>query len=235
MPRRSTHFSNDSIHHVFNRGVHKKEIFHSENDYIRFLDVASYYLNYEYPYSAYSQQLKQAQRHHRTVEFKQEFDLMNKLPLSPVSILAYCIMPNHFHLILKQNTQNGICQFMQKIGSSYSHYYNRKYNEVGTLFQGRFKNVLIENSQHLVHLSKYVHLNPLAAGLVETTGLERYPWSSYPDYIQKSTRSIVSKRLILKQFNNNVADYRDYISQTISEEYQYPIKGLTLDDDFNWY
>jgi putative transposase len=94
-----------------------------------------------------------------------------------VEVVAYCIMQTHFHLILKQVTEDGIAKFMGRILNGYSRYFNSLHSRVGPLWTGRFKNVLIRNDEHLLHLTRYIHLNPVSAGLV--TKPEDWDYSSY--------------------------------------------------------
>ena len=84
-------------------------------------------------------------------------------------------MPNHFHLLLKQTIDNGISHFLSKFTNSYTKYFNTKYNRVGPVFQGVFKSVHIESDEQLMHLSRYIHLNPVVSAVVEKQNLLSYP------------------------------------------------------------
>ena len=109
-------------------------------------------------------------------------------PLKPLSeekmieIICYCLMPNHIHFLIRQLKENGISKFMGQISNSYTKYFNTKYTRVGPLLQGPFKAVLIESDEQLIHVSRYIHLNPIVSGIVKN--LEDYPWSSYLEYIK---------------------------------------------------
>lgn len=124
-------------------------------------------------------------------------------------------MPNHFHLLIKQVEDNGISVFVSKLINSYTKYFNTKYNRVGPLFQGQFKSVLIENDEQLIHLSRYIHLNPLVAHLI--MDLKDYRWSSYSEFLN-STTGFCSKQIVLdffsspdgyKQFVDDQAEYAE--------------------------
>ncbi len=103
-----------------------------------------------------------------------------------VQIVSYCIMPTHLHLILKQLRNNGITIFMGNLLNSYSRYFNTRYKRKGPLWEGRFKNILIKNDAYLLHLTRYIHLNPTTANLVEKP--EEWEFSSYREYLSSSEK-----------------------------------------------
>lgn len=112
-----------------------------------------------------------------------------------VEIHAFALMPNHYHLLLTQLAENGITKFLQRVGTSYSMYINKKYERVGPIFQGPFKSALIENEQHLLYIPHYIHLNPLdlmrdknASADDKMRFLEKYKWSSLNSYVTGTTR-----------------------------------------------
>lgn len=125
-----------------------------------------------------------------------------------VEIVCYCLMPNHFHFLVKQLIDGGITEFISKLSNSYTKYFNIKYRRVGPLLQGEFKSVLVESNEQLLHLSRYIHLNPLVSGLVKD--LKDYPWSSYPEYIGLSAQKICAKEIILNQFKSS-KDYQRFV------------------------
>lgn len=125
-----------------------------------------------------------------------------------VEIVVFCLMPNHFHFLVKQLIDGGITEFISKLSNSYTKYYNIKHRRVGPLLQGEFKSVLVESNEQLLHLSRYIHLNPLVSGLVKD--LKIYPWSSYLEYIGPNTRKICTKEIILDQFKSPT-DYQRFV------------------------
>lgn len=199
MPSRIFPFANGYFYHVYNRGSEKRRIFESGRDYQRFLKTLQYYqfLGPKPKFSHFSQ----------FQTFKP--DPMKKI----VDIICYCLMPNHFHLLLKQLADGGITEFVSKLSNSYTKYYNTKYNRVGPLFQGEFKSVLMESDEQLIHVSRYIHLNPLVSLLVKD--LNDYKWSSYLEYIGL-VDGFCSKEEILGFFKNQeqyekfVLDQADY-------------------------
>jgi len=146
MSKRSIAFEIGGYYHIFNRGVDKKIIFHDEEDVKYFLDRLTDFNNNK-PVGGV---------------WKQQFNKSKKLrsPASQlVDIIAYCLLPNHFHLLLKQTSDDGVAKFIQRVCTGYAKYYNKKYNRNGALFQGRFKATRLNGVGSLEMLSVYVNLN----------------------------------------------------------------------------
>ena len=127
--------------------------------------------------------------------------------------MAYCLMPNHFHLILKQDSEEGIKTYIQRLCSSYSHYFNIKNNFRGPVFESRFKAVRVETQEQLIHLTRYIHLNPVTGYLVEDP--IDYKYSSYLAYLGKRQSSFLEYSDIMNEFKVNeyekyVLDFKDY-------------------------
>lgn len=118
-------------------------------------------------------------------------------------------MPNHFHLLLKQVQEGGISEFMRRFIHSYTKYLNTKNHTEGPLFQGMFKAVLVESDEQLIHLSRYIHLNPLVSQVTEN--LNTYQDSSYPAYIGLDNKPKISKEDILNFFKSP-KDYEKFVS-----------------------
>jgi putative transposase len=196
-------FIEDEIYHIFNRGTEKRTVFTEDKDYSRFihdlfeLNDEDRVLNVKY-YSSFP-----------TMEVEPPYVKEHKQRKMLVEILAFVLMPNHYHLLLKQRKENGIVKFMQKLGTGYTMYFNKKYERVGGLFQGRFKAVLINREAHLLHIPHYIHLNPLdltdyggSTSIDSLKFLENFKWSSFPDYIGiKNYPSVTSRKFLLKIFN----------------------------------
>ena len=115
-----------------------------------------------------------------------------------IELIAYCLMPNHFHLLAFVKEDNALEEAMQKISTGYTRAINSAYNRTGHLFQGRFKNKIIPNNEYLLHLSRYIFRNPLRAGLVEK--LEDWKHSSYHDSISKNESSLIKPQIQIEQF-----------------------------------
>ena len=130
---------------------------------------------------------------------------------SGYKLLAYCLMGNHVHLLMKTENES-LGQCFKRIGASYVYWYNMKYYRVGHLFQDRYKSEAVETDNYLKGVIRYIHRNPIKAGMV--TRLEDYPWSSYRDYLGLSDEHHVDRDFILKLFNEDraqaVADFKAF-------------------------
>jgi len=184
-----------NYYHIFNRGVNKNDIFFSDKDYKRFMATAIHYNYFTHKFPSVS-------------SYDPVSSKLEKMPKPKVKILAYCLMPNHFHFLIYQLEESGITWFMQHLINSYVHYANIRHNRVGPLFQGRFKNVLVDSDNQLLHLSRYIHLNPIVSDL--TNNLENYAWSSYPSYVRGFNDYLSEPQNVLGNFKSS-KDYRDFV------------------------
>jgi putative transposase len=196
-------FANDQIYHIFNRGVDKRTIFLDDNDHLRFLhqlyelNNEDSVLNVKYYFNRKTMSVEP-----RTATIPA--DRGKRL----VDILVFTLMPNHYHLMLRQRKENGIVKFMQKVGTGYTMFFNKKHNRSGSLFQGRFKAVHINRNEQLLYLPHYIHTNPLTLNYGGSTSidfLEEYRWSSFLDYIGiKNFPSITQRDYILEVFGGEL-------------------------------
>ena len=150
-----------------------------------------------------------------------------------ISLQAYCLMPNHFHLLVYQTEPTGINYFMRSLATKYSMYFNRKYKRVGPLFQGTYKAVEITSEEQLIYLSKYIHRNPtdlLPSGSLPEGYLEDYKYSSYGNYLQLFSQSWIKTEDILSYFSlvNKVKSYRNFVEE-VDESDVLRIKEVVLD------
>ena len=154
---------------------------------------------------------------------------------SPVKILAYCLMPNHFHFLLQQKAERSITNFISNLSNGYSKYFNIKYDTVGSLFQGRFKAIQVTSDEYLLHLSRYIHLNPVALFSNSENhirnSLVNYPWSSLADYLRGSVSEIVDPTFILGYFpnKNKLKDYQEFVLSSIHLEIDPLIENFILE------
>jgi len=205
-------FVEDQIYHVYNRGVEKRNIFSDSKDYLRFVhDLFEFNDEDSVPnmYYYFNSKTNEVEPHYVHKERKTRKLL--------VDILAFELMQNHFHLLLTQRRKHGIVRFMQKLGTGYTMYFNKKYKRVGGLCQGRFKAVHVTSHSHLLYIPFYIHANPLLKKYRGSTSLgmksamkylKSYRWSSFPDYIgKKNFPSVTNRKFILDLFGG-VEAYR---------------------------
>lgn len=205
MPYQQAIFANEQYYHIFNRGVEKRITFTNKRDFERFIETIDFY-RMENPPSRFSFK-------NRPIILKKE--LKNEYI---VEIICFCLMPNHFHILAKQLKEEGITKFASQISNSYTKYFNIKYKRVGPLFQGSFKAVRIENDEQLLHVSRYIHLNPLIDYLIKD--LSNYKHSSYPEFI-KNSNGFCKKNVILSNFPKPFA-YKQFVLD--QEDYGRSIK-----------
>lgn len=183
-------YADDGIYHIYNRGIEKRDIFIDQQDYKTFLYFLKEYLLKE----------NDPLRDNRSIKGR---NFERRSFYGRIELLAHCLMPNHYHLLIKQKDSNDIIEFMKCLATSYSTYFNQKYKRVGTLFQGRYKAVLVENDEYLLHLSRYIHLNPVYRGL---SSAREYDFSSYQDYLGIRNTRWVDTKFIISIFDKNKED-----------------------------
>ncbi|MFH1283489.1 MAG: transposase [bacterium] len=175
MVNRKEPLVDNHVYHVFTRSIAEYNIFRSDNDFQRFINTINYY-SAEIPPCKFSGYLR--------LFDKSRSEIMATITNSAkiVKILSFCIMPTHLHLVLEQLKENGISKFVNTVLISYSKYFNTKYERKGPLWEGRFKNVLVETNEQLLHLTRYVHLNPVTASIIKKP--EDWKYSSFKEYTQ---------------------------------------------------
>jgi len=183
------------FYHVYNRGVEKRNIFIDDQDYYVFLNYLRLYL---LPKDQIYEEIKNKKLTNE--EFLQKTIMLSHINnfYKKINLLSFCLMPNHFHLQLRQKGRYDMDVFIQSLLTKYVRYFNKKYNRVGPLFSGRYKAILIEKEEYLLHLSRYIHLNPKEI-LPKGKSLVSYPWSSYPAYVKEKV-SWLDCNLILSYF-----------------------------------
>lgn len=217
MPVRSIPLANNEIYHVLNRGLNSIPIFTQKRDYQRFFETFLFYQNYRPPIKF--SRLKTLSREER----EKLLERLRKKKDWEVKIIAYCLMPNHFHFLLKQLKDSGITDFIRRLDDSYSHYFNTKYERKGSLFEGRFKAIRVETDEQLLHLSRYIHLNPYSSFVIKDLNqLVDYSYSSLREYIGVDQANICQKEIVSDQFSSfeaynkfvfNQADYQRALEQ----------------------
>ncbi|HEY4511649.1 MAG TPA: transposase [Candidatus Paceibacterota bacterium] len=179
---RNISFSLGEFYHLYNRGTEKRKIFLNKADYNRFVTLL-YICNSTIPVDLKLQG--------RTLEEV----IKNQRGCLLVKLSGYCLMPNHFHLLIQENVENGCSLFMQKVSTAYTMYFNKKYERSGALFQGKFKARHADNDEYLKYLISYIHLNPIkliqpewkVEGITDRNAaenfLKKYSYSSFLDFV----------------------------------------------------
>ncbi len=205
MPGRTIPLVSNEIYHIFNRGIASQPTFIDKRDYQRALDTIFYYQNVSPPIK-YSRFL--------SLSLQERNNILEKLRIQKdflVEIITLCLMPNHFHLLLKQLKDNGISRFVGNLTNSYTRFFNTKRKRSGPIYEGKFKSVRIETEEQLLHVSRYIHLNPYTAFIVKKLeDLENYPYSSFIEYTKDSTTNFYTKDIILGNFKNRKA-YKQFV------------------------
>lgn len=213
-------------YHIYNRGVEKRLIFPAKKDYHRFLDTLFHYLTTNEKYSDTNAPHANQQRNVETAALtKYDLDFKKR-----VELLAYCLMPNHFHLLLKQLVDGGITKYMHRITTSFTKFFNTKTERVGPLLQGRFKYKRIESEEQLLHVSKYIHRNPLESSRTKLTAADdliNYPWSSFAAYLSEDNFFIL-KDPVLGTFSSP-EKYGEFVLEDYDEKQIATLDVLRLD------
>ncbi len=175
------------VYHIYNRGNNKQKIFFDAEDYRVFLNLLKVRLQKE--------------------PFRDKYYRLQKGWYGDVELLAFCLMPNHFHLLLFQKEQYSISELMRSVMTSYVGYINKKYQRSGHLFQDVFKAARIDEDGYWQHISRYIHLNPRE--------WQTWEWSSLPYYDGRSQADWVRPEMVLRMFTDDsyrkfLEDYRDY-------------------------
>lgn len=145
-----------------------------------------------------------------------------------LSLIAYCLMPNHYHFIIRQNSDNGISEFMRDVFNTYAQAVNRQQKRKGTLFQGRFKHIHIEKNEHILHLCRYIHLNPVKAGLVDFP--EEWRFSDYSDWIGERDDTLTDISFMLGNFGSS-RNYREFVMEYLKEKRAEKMIGKLIFDE----
>lgn len=188
MPSKNTikEYDIKQFYHVYNRGVEKRLIFLDNQDYVVFLGLVKKYLTGIKPDDSHNR--------HKFMHLGDE-----------VKLISYCLMPNHFHLLLYQETADGISKFMRKLATGYVMYFNNRYDRVGGLFQGRYKASLVNSDPYLYHISRYIHTNP--------KDYSNYLYSSYGFFAYPESKpSWVTTEKILDLFDGSSEEYINFVN-----------------------
>lgn len=245
MPARTVTYVEDGFYHLYNRGAAKLPIYLGPEDYGDFLDIARYFLTgfpiMEVPGTSKTKQEKL----HIPVSYKAD-PQGNGLFQNSLDVLAYCLMPNHFHFLVRlespetkshlpehgssRNFQT-IPEFIKRLCITYTHKFNYRHKRQGVLWQGRFCVKHVTTDSYALQLMRYIHLNPHTSKLVSTP--EQWPYSDYELYASHgSSRNFrITKPDFLRQFFRSPSEYREFVRGGIAPDEAAAIEPLTIDHD----
>lgn len=213
-----------NYYHIISRSIGKYRIFNSGRSKMRFMDMMLYY-NYTNPPLRFSVLTERSQIYQNKIIETIKKDKNKHL----VGLVSYCIMPTHIHLLLKQKIDNGIPIYMSKILNSYTRYFNTKFKRKGPLWSSRYRRKLIENDDQLLHLTRYIHLNPTSVDLVYKP--EDWEFSSYREYI-----GLVKPSMKLCDYEEIIdissSDYRRFVEERV--KYQKQLSIIKNSEDINY-
>lgn len=225
MPAKNTlkQYVENGYYHIYNRGVEKRTIFQDTQDCEVFLHYLKMYL------SPVDILIKEQVFHNRINRFI-------RLNLSKeIDLLSFALMPNHIHLEIKQYTVDGIIKLMRRLTTGYAMYFNKKYQRVGPLFQDRYKGAIVDSDKYLLHLSRYIHLNPMK---LKSSPINFIEFSSYPYYLGHKQASWVKPQEILgyfktaqKQGLKDIFSYQSFVEDYMKDS-RAILGELTLEEDF---
>ncbi|MBU1255594.1 transposase [Patescibacteria group bacterium] len=222
------------FYHILNRGVDKRDIFLNEKDYLRFVHNLFEFNNQERVDSNRFYFFKRSNIDIGCPYIKKSRKLL-------VNIHLFCLMQNHYHLLLSSRIEDGIPRFMQKLNMGYAKYFNEKHKRSGALFEGKYKSVLIEKEAHFFHIPYYIHFNPLDFKFPEWRNndlkdckkakkfLDNYRWSSHLDYLEKKNFPSVTQRKFLLEVFGGTDKYKENIWQSLKGMELAPIKDIVLE------
>jgi putative transposase len=194
MPRRTTPLVAGEFYHLYNRGVNRERIFFERENYLFFLRRLREYV------------LGEGRQNSKVAKNSEVLETSEFLEAG-TSIIAYCMMPNHFHLLVCPHSDQ-LSRQMQRFSISYTKAVNKRYARVGSLFQGQFQAVRVDRNEYLLHLSCYIHLNPVEVGLVKQA--QDWEYSSYREYVGLRLGTLPTPDVVLSQFPDAEA-YRAFV------------------------
>lgn len=233
--------ANGNICHIYNRGVEKRTVFLDDKDYLRYVHDLFEFNDSEPTINTAYHLAKRTPGGSIEVGLRYIGKQERKPRKLLVDLLAFCLMPNHVHLMVRQRVEGGVTEFMRKLGTGYTNYFNKKRERVGPLFQGKYKFVRVARDEHLLHLPYYIHANPLDIKFPgwrdrklsdwkrATEFLESYRWSSYQDYVGKKNFPSVTQREFLLNLFGGTRDYKTDMARWLKDMSLETIEGITLE------
>lgn len=205
MPLRKIPLVTGEVYHVFNRGIGKQPIFTAIREYKRAMLTLNYYRFASPPMRLSRLLLIGVDEREKITQSLVESG--EKL----VDVLSFCLMPNHFHFLLRQDVKNGISSFVGQIQNSYTKYFNTRNEREGPLLLNQFKAVRIGDDNQILHVSRYIHINPYTSFVVKNfSDIVNYPWSSFREYVSATEDGICERKTVLSHYQDK-AKYREFV------------------------
>ncbi len=210
------------VYHILNKSIAGFKIFSRKKDFLRGIETIKYYQRNKQPFKL-SRAIEIRKQKKKPLEKRMRKKLAGTKML--VGIVCYCLMPTHIHLVLKQLQDKGISIFMNNVENSYTRYFNTSRDRKGPLWQGPFKNILVESDGQLYHLTRYIHLNPVTAYLVENP--EDWQFSSYKEYLLDAKEKICNYE---DYIDIETDSYREFVESRVCDQRELQrIKDLLLE------
>ncbi|OGX34455.1 MAG: hypothetical protein A3C36_06385 [Omnitrophica WOR_2 bacterium RIFCSPHIGHO2_02_FULL_52_10] len=211
------------IYHVFSKSIAGYTIFRYDSEFLRMMESIQYY-RAKNPPIKYSLFKEYERKHWKHSGYLSNLNHCSHEPML-VRIIAYCLMPTHLHFVLEPLVENGISRFMGRLLNSYTRYFNIRHERKGPLWEGKYKKVLVETEEQLLHLTRYVHLNPVTAYLVNKP--EEWSYSSYNEYTTENAVKICD---FGEWMDMGIRSYVDFVNDRINGQREFAlIKDLTLE------
>lgn len=215
-------FVDHTYYHIYNRGVERRKIFLDKKDYVAFLGCFKLYLTPPKPLDRRFSITLQGPTLSDTGKVVYAPSRQPSNHAKTIELVAYCLMPNHFHLMLRSIERDSMTRFMRSLSTRYSMYFNKKYERVGPLFQGIYKAVMIEQENQFLWVTKYIHRNPLSLSLYkdDPCKLMEYPYSSYKNYLGQIHQTWVHPENILTYFSetNPRNSYQNFVEEPLAHQ-----------------
>lgn len=223
MPLRLTPLITNEVYHIFNRSIAKQPVFRNQTDCQRACDLINFY---RFP----NPQIRFSHYNRLDADKKKEFLSRLKNQTPQIEIYSFTLMSNHFHFLLKQLVEDGIVSFMKLFQESYAKYLNIKTERTGSVFQSKFKSVRIETEEQLLHVSRYIHLNPVTSLILkDIKELGQCQWNSYIDYLGTPTHEFIQTRFLTKIIGSS-GKFQEFTSSQIDHQrHLQSIKHLILE------
>ena len=219
--KRKEMLATGEFYHLFNKSIGGIDIFKNIYDLGRAIKLLKFYI--------FPQTLRYSFFKRLNPQAKMDYLLKCNSSNPLVEIYSFAFMPNHFHILLRQQVDNGIKKFVSNFQNSFAKYHNLKYKRLGTLFLQPFKAKLITKDDEFLHISRYIHLNPVTAYLIKYEDLKSYPWNSYSYYIKKEKNKLINTSFITKLAGSNDR-YQRFVSNQVNYQRKLgQIKHLVLE------